>query len=111
MSVKINYAVLLFGNEDFNAAHVGTQNLGNGYAAVSLKMVFKIGDQHTRGRDDGVIEGVREVHFAVLVLDTDLQAACLRVTEVGAGADLEVFLLARRPRLDEIGRASCRERV
>jgi tetratricopeptide (TPR) repeat protein len=40
---------------------------------------------------------VSEILLAVCAVYTDLKAAGLRVTEVGAAADLEVFLLAGRP--------------
>ncbi len=44
-----------------------------------------------------------EVLVAVLVLDTDLQAACLCIAEVRAAADLKILLLARAPRLNIAG--------
>ncbi len=66
-------------------------------------MIFKKRDEHTRGSDDGVVERVGEIHFAVRALYAHPETARLRVAEIGAGADLEIFLLARRPRLDIAG--------
>ena len=90
-------AVLVFligGDHDFQAAHVRLQHFGNGHAAVGLQMVLQEGDQHTRRCHAGVVQGVCQIGLAVLALDADVQAACLCVTQIGAGADLEVLLLA-----------------
>ena len=37
---------------------------------------------------------------AVLALDADVQAACLCIAQIGAGADLEILLLTGAPSLD-----------
>ena len=41
-----------------------------------------------------------QIGLAVLALDADVQTACLCVTQIGAGADFEVLLLAGAPSLD-----------
>ena len=81
-------------HHDLEAAHVGLQDLGDGDAAVGLQMVLQEGDQHTRRSHAGVVQGVGQIGLAVLALDADVQAACLCIAQVGAGADLEVLLLA-----------------
>ena len=90
-------------HKDFLTAHVGTQHLGDDDAAVGLEVVLEERDEHTRGGNTGVVERVGEVILAVLALDADVQAACLRVAEIRAGADLKILLLARAPRLDVAG--------
>ena len=90
-------------HKDFLTAHVGAQHLGDDDAAVGLEVILKERDEHTRRGDAGVVERVGEVILAVLALDADVQAACLRVAEVRAGADLKILLLARAPRLDVAG--------
>ena len=52
------------------------------------------------GATHGVVERVGQIHPAVRALDADPEPPRLRVAEVGAGAHLEILLLARRPRLD-----------
>ena len=91
--------LLVDGNHDLKAAHVGLQHLGDGDAAVGLQMVLEECDEHTRRSHAGVVQGMGQIGLAVLALDADVQAACLCIAQIGAGADLE------------IGRASCRERV
>ena len=66
-------------------------------------MVFKEGDEHTRGCDAGVVERVGQIHLAVRTLDADAETAGLCVAEIRAGANLEIFLLARAPRLNVAG--------
>ena len=63
-------------------------------------MVFQEGDEHPGRGHAGVVQGVGKVRLAVLALDPDAQAPGLGVAQVGAGADLEVLLLAGRPGLD-----------
>ena len=81
--------LLVGGNHNLQAAHIRLQHFGDGHAAVSLQMVLQEGDQHTRRCHAGVVQGVGQVGFAVLALDADVQAACLCIAQVGAGADLE----------------------
>ena len=93
-------ALLVGGNHNFQAAHVGLQHLGDGHGAIGLQMILQEGDQHTRRSHAGVVQGVGQIGLAVLALDADVQAACLCIAQVGAGADLEVLLLAGAPGLD-----------
>ena len=81
------------GNHDLEAAHVGLQHLGDGDAAVGLQMVLEECDEHTRRSHAGVVQGVGQIGLAVLALDADVQAACLCIAQIGAGADLEILLL------------------
>ena len=97
------FVVSVLGYEDFRAAHVRAQHLGNDDAAVGLQVVLEERDEHTRRGDAGVVERVGEIILAVLALDADVQAAGLRIAEVRAGADLKVLLLARAPGLDVTG--------
>jgi len=43
---------------------------------------------------------VGQIGLAVLALDADVQAACLCIAQIGAGADLEILLLTGAPSLD-----------
>ena len=90
-------------NQHFLAAHIRLEALRDGDGAVLLKMVFKERDEHTRGCDAGVVERVGQIHLAVRTLDADAETAGLCVAEIRAGADLEIFLLARAPRLNVAG--------
>ena len=92
--------LLIGGDHDLQPAHVRLQHFGDGHTAVGLQMVLQEGDQHTRRCHTGVVQGVGQISLAVLALDADVQAACLCVTQIGAGADLEVLLLAGAPSLD-----------
>ena len=93
MSSGCKYLLRLFnGDELLLAAHIRSESDGHIDAAVGVQVVLKEGDKHSRGRDDGVVERVGKV-FAVFAVHPDLQPAGLSVAEVGAGADLKVFLL------------------
>ena len=81
-------ALLVGRDHNFQAAHVGLQHLGDGHGAIGLQMVLQEGDQHTRRSHAGVVQGVGQIGLAVLALDADVQAACLCIAQVGAGADL-----------------------
>ena len=83
---------LFNGDELLFAAHVRPEGDGDVDAAVGVQVILEEGDKHSRGRDDGVVERVGKV-FAVFAVHPDLQPAGLSVAEVGAGADLKVFLL------------------
>ena len=97
------------------AAHVGTQHFGDDDAAVGLKVVLKEGDQHTGRCHAGVVQRVGQhgaglgdglallVGDLIALLEADAEAAGLGVAQVGAGADLEVLLLAGAPGLDVAG--------
>ena len=96
---------LLFNDFGF-AAHIGTESLGNAdnkFAIAYLKVVFEECDKHSRGSNNGVVEGVCKIFLAVCALNADTKAARLRVTEVGAGANLKILALLRRPRFNIIG--------
>ena len=82
------------------AAHVRLKCFGDGYGAIGLKVVLQEGNEHTGRGNAGVVQGVCQSGFAVLVLVADLQAACLCVTQIGAGADLKVLLLTGGPGFD-----------
>ena len=92
--------VLVFRGDDRLAAHVRTKHFGNGHAAVCLQMVFDKRDQHTGRRDNGVVQGVRQLSLAVVVLITNGQASCLRVRKIRTRTDLEIFLLSGALRFD-----------
>ena len=62
-------------------------------------MVLQEGDQHTRRGHAGVVQRVGQLGLTVLILKADVQAAGLGVAQVGAGADLEVLLMALKVRL------------
>ena len=91
---------LLFGHQLVLAAHVGTQDLGDQDGAVGLQVVLQEGNQHAGRRHAGVVQSVAQLHLAVLILVADAQATGLSIAQVGAGADLEIFLLPGRPSLD-----------
>ena len=90
-------------NQNFLAAHIRLEALRDGDGAVLLEVVFKEGDEHTRGCDAGVVECVGQIHLAVRALDANAETAGLCVAEIRAGANLEILLLARAPRLDIAG--------
>lgn len=85
---------LFFGDKDLGTAHVRTKHLGDSYATIRLKMILKECDKHTRRCDDCIIEGMRQIHSAVGALYAHSEAASLCISEVGAGADLKIFLLS-----------------
>ena len=66
-------------------------------------MILQQGDEHPWRRDDGVVEGVGQVHFPILALHAHFQPSRLGVAQIGAGADLEILLLAGAPGLDIAG--------
>ena len=82
-----------------HTAHIRLQRLRDCNRAVLTQVVLEECDQHTRRCNNGVVQRVCEVQLLRILLaaDTDAQTARLCVAEVGAGADLEVLLLARRP--------------
>ena len=82
-------ALLMGGNHDLQAAHIRLQHFGDGHGAVGLQMVLQEGDQHTRRCHAGVVQGVGQIGLAVLALHADVQAACLCIAQIGAGADLD----------------------
>ena len=63
-------------------------------------MVLQEGDQHTRRGHAGIVQGMGQLGLAVLILIADVQAAGLGVAQIGAAANLKVFLLAGAPGLD-----------
>ncbi len=63
-------------------------------------MILEECDKHTRRSHAGVVQSVGQIGLAILALDADVQAAGLCIAQVGAGADLEVLLLAGAPGLD-----------
>ena len=121
--------------DDRFSTHVHSQRLRDADRAVVVEVVLQKCNQHTRRSHNGVVQGVWQVGlFGFLVLDTDAKASCLSIAQVGAAANLKVFLLTWAPclyvqALDlqvcqvagaalqgadrdvQIGRASCRERV
>ena len=58
------------------------------------------GNQHSRRRNDGIVQGMGQVIFPVCALDADFQPPCLGIAHVCAGADLKIFLLPGAPSLD-----------
>lgn len=85
---------LFYGNEFLFAAHIRSEDLGNIHAAVCVEVIFKQGDEHSRRSDNGVVERVGIILAAVFAVDSYLESARLSVAEIGAGADLEIFLLS-----------------
>ena len=94
---------LLLGEQFFRAAHVGAEDLGDYHRAVGLEVVLQEGDEHPGRSHAGVVEGMAELGFAGLVLIADTEPPGLGIAQVGAGADLEVFLLPGGPGLDVAG--------
>ena len=85
---------LIDGSKNFFPTHIWRQSLRYSHAAVRLEAVFKKGYEHTRRGDDSVIESMGQIHLAICALYAHFQAAGLRVAQIRAGADLEIFLLA-----------------
>ena len=86
---------LLLVRHELVEAAVRLQHVGDRDRAVGLEAVLQERDEHTRRRDHGVVQRVREILLAVLAVHADAQAARLGVAERGAGTDLELLLLAR----------------
>ena len=63
-------------------------------------MIFDKRNQHTRGCNDRVVQGVGKLGLAVVILVTDRQTSCLRVRQVGARANLKILLLSGAPSLN-----------
>jgi hypothetical protein len=55
------------GLDFLQAIHVFLQGFGNVDGAVGVLVVFDQGDEDARAGDDGVVEGVAEFYFAVIV--------------------------------------------
>ena len=91
---------LLLVRHELVEAAVRFQHVGDRDGAVGLEAVLQERDEHARRRDHGIVQRVREILLAVLSVHADAEAARLGVAERGAGADLEILLLARGPRLD-----------
>ena len=72
---------LFYGNKLLLAAHIRSENNGNIHAAVSIEVVLKKCDKHSGRSNNSVVECVCKI-VAVLALDTDLQAACLCISEI-----------------------------
>ena len=53
----------------FLPAHVHPQRFRNADAAAGLQVVFEEGNQHTRRRNAGVVQRMREVFAAVVVME------------------------------------------
>ena len=87
----------MLGDNAVVATHIRPQSLGDPHRAVRLEVVFQEGDEHPGRGYAGVVQGVAQLHFAVFILVTDLQAAGLGITQVGAGAYLEILLLPGGP--------------
>ena len=93
-------------------AHVFLQNFGDGDAAVSLLVVFHNGDDYTRQRQPGAVQGMHELWLAVGGgAVAYVGAPCLEIPAVGAGAYLQPLLAARRPDFNVIGTAGSKAQV
>ena len=80
-------------------AHIRAERLRNPNAAVFIQVVFKESNQHPRWCYNCVIQSMRKVVRALFRLNTNAEAARLRVPEIGAAPHLKIFLLAGRPGL------------
>ena len=60
-------------------------------------MILKESDQHSRRSDTCIVEGIGEMLSPVSSLDLNIQTAGLRVAKIGAGANLKILFLTRRP--------------
>ena len=49
-------------NQNFLAAHIRLEALRDGDGAVLLEVVLKERDEHARGCNAGVVEGVGQIH-------------------------------------------------
>ena len=85
MNYSINKVRDLFnGNQLFLAAHIRTKGNGDINAAVGVEVIFKECDEHSRRSNDGIIERMGKIFFAVLAVDSDCESASLCVAAVGA---------------------------
>ena len=62
---------LLFGSKNTDTTHVGSEALGNGHAAVCLKMIFKEGYEHA-GRSNNTV--VAPPRMLIAFLENNLNA-------------------------------------
>ena len=67
-------------NEGFTAQLSGF--LGENSAFVVAGVVLEERDEHSGGRDAGIVERMRKIRLAVFTLDADAKPSRLRVAEV-----------------------------
>ena len=90
--------------DDFEAAHIGTQDGGDDDGAVGLLVVFEDGHHGTAGGKAGAVQGMHEFRLAAaLGTEADIGAAGLEVHTVGAGRDLAVHALTGQPHFHVVG--------
>ena len=77
--------------QDFLAAHVGLEDLGDLHAAVGLEIVLQQGDEHPGRGHAGVVEGMGQADLALFVPVADLQAAGLGVAQLEQEQTLKVL--------------------
>ena len=75
----------------------------DGDGAVGLQMILEEGNEHYAAARCRYYSAYGRGRACRPRRAPDIQAARLRVSEVGAGADLEILLLPRAPRLDIAG--------
>ena len=75
------------------SAHIHPQRFRNRDGSVRAQVVLEERDQHTGRRHAGIVQRMRKVFLSVPVLHADLQPACLRVSQIGAGAHLKILFL------------------
>ena len=73
--------VLVFGFDFFHATHVRTEAFGNGDGAVFVLVHFHDGDEDTWGCDDGVVECVADLDFAIRITVAEVEATGLVFVE------------------------------
>ena len=100
--VKHSFLFYLLSDDLFLSAHIWLQSFRDIDGTVFVVIVLQERDQHPRRSDDRVVQGVRQI-IAFFAFDTDLQSSGLGITQVRAGTDFKIFLLARRPCLDVAG--------
>ncbi len=75
-------AGLLLRYQHFLAAHIRLEDLRDRHGAVFLQVVLEERDEHSGGRDAGIVERMRKIRLAVFTLDADAKPSRLRVAEV-----------------------------
>ena len=93
----------LFRLNNFPAAHVGNQHLGQHKAAVLLLAVFKDGGNGAARGQAGAVERVQERGLAALGLEADIGPAGLKVRAIGAGRNFAEGFLRGQPHFHIIG--------
>ena len=95
---------LIHGFKNLFSPQIGSQDFGDGDAAVTVLVLFDDCGDNAAGRQARGVEGVYEFVFAgFCAFESDAAASCLVVAGIGCGADFFVFVHAGDPDFNVVG--------